>query len=216
MDAFTAGRYRLMRSLIAETPTAGKILVDLGAGPTPITAPFECRLPVRLDILLHTQPTVICDFLTHIPLADRSVDGVVAGEILEHVSYSRLFVGEIARVLRPGGWLVLSVPNIVSLKYRVSFLLGRIPALAAKADYTYPVDSSTNPRGHIRDYSFAEVRRVLGDQGAAGGRRAQPGHLLAWAAAGARRSAASDFFRQRNRQGCSRECRRRLKDAARW
>ncbi|MEP7356175.1 MAG: methyltransferase domain-containing protein [Anaerolineales bacterium] len=165
MDQFTAARYRLMRSLIAETPTAGKILVDLGAGPSPITAPFDCRLQILLDILSHTRPTVLCDFLEHIPLADESVDGVVAGEILEHVSRSRQFVREIARVLRPGGWLVLSVPNIVSLKYRLSFLLGRIPAHAAKADYTYPPSYNTNPRGHIRDYSFAEVRRVLGDQG---------------------------------------------------
>jgi SAM-dependent methyltransferase len=165
MDQFTAGRYRLMRGLIGETPVDGKILVDLGAGPNPITAPFDCRLQIRLDILPHTRPSILCDFLEHIPLADQSVDGVVAGEILEHVSRSRLFLREIARVLRPGGWLVLSVPNIVSLKYRLSFLLGRIPALAAKADYTYPVSSNTNPRGHIRDYSFAEVRRVLADHG---------------------------------------------------
>lgn len=41
-----------------------------------------------------------------LPIADGSVDVVVAGEILEHVREPRLLVAEAARVLRPGGTFV--------------------------------------------------------------------------------------------------------------
>ena len=59
----------------------------------------------------------------------------------------------------------MSVPNIVSLKYRFAFLIGRIPAHAAKADYTYALDSSTAQWGHVRDYSFREISGLLNDHG---------------------------------------------------
>ena len=64
------------------------------------------------------------------------------GRILEHITESRHFV-EIRRVLSNG--YDLSVPNIVPLKYRVAFLLGKIPAMAAKADYTYAKKPSQTP-----------------------------------------------------------------------
>jgi len=41
-----------------------------------------------------------------LPVADASVDVVVAGEIFEHVVDLEAVVGEVARVLRPGGVLV--------------------------------------------------------------------------------------------------------------
>lgn len=165
MDEFTAARYRVMRMLISECSAPDKLVLDLGAGRDPISKSTECRQRILMDIVIATQPTVVCDFLASIPLADSSVDLVVAGEILEHISESRRFLAQIRRVLRNKGYLVLSVPNIVSLKYRLAFLLGRIPALAAKADYTYAPDKPAFPRGHIRDYSFSEVRQVLADQG---------------------------------------------------
>jgi hypothetical protein len=51
----------------------------------------------------------------------------------------------------------LSVPNICSLKYRFAFLIGKIPAHAAKADMFYKHDR----RGHIRDYNFKEIEILL-------------------------------------------------------
>jgi SAM-dependent methyltransferase len=48
--------------------------------------------------------------LTALPFEDESFDGVVLGEVLEHVQEDREALGEVARVLRPGGVLALSVP----------------------------------------------------------------------------------------------------------
>ena len=51
---------------------------------------------------------------SHLPLDDRSVDVVVSNHVLEHVgsrSEQRVYLDEIYRVLRPGGWVYLAVPN---------------------------------------------------------------------------------------------------------
>ncbi len=162
-DQFTAGRYRVMRELLSQATMPDMTVLDLGAGRDAISSQAICRLHVLLDIDATTEPSVVCNFSYSLPLRDDSVDIVVAGEILEHMTESRRFLQEIRRVLRPKGAIILSVPNIVSLKYRLAFALGRIPALAARADYTYLPDNPAYPRGHIRDYSFREVRRVLAD-----------------------------------------------------
>lgn len=46
-----------------------------------------------------------------LPFAGAAFDAVVALDVLEHVSDEARMVAEIARVLRPGGLLVLSVPH---------------------------------------------------------------------------------------------------------
>jgi ubiquinone/menaquinone biosynthesis C-methylase UbiE len=46
-----------------------------------------------------------------IPLGSGAVDAVVSFETIEHVGHPDLFLQECARVLRPGGLLVISTPN---------------------------------------------------------------------------------------------------------
>jgi 2-polyprenyl-3-methyl-5-hydroxy-6-metoxy-1,4-benzoquinol methylase len=58
---------------------------------------------------------------------DHSFDVVVAAELLEHLRRPRQLVEEAARVLRPGGTIVGSVPNSFRLKNRLVFLRGRPP-----------------------------------------------------------------------------------------
>jgi len=59
--------------------------------------------------------------------ADGSFDVVVACAVLEHVLDPFLLLDEIARVCRPGGCTVVTVPNICYLKNVKDLLLGRVP-----------------------------------------------------------------------------------------
>jgi SAM-dependent methyltransferase len=54
-------------------------------------------------------PVVTAD-AHHLPFADSSFDGVTCGEVLEHLDDDARAAAEIARVLRPGGLLVATVP----------------------------------------------------------------------------------------------------------
>ena len=81
-----------------------------------------------------------------LPFEDASFDVVVAGELLEHVRDPQRLAGEAARLLRPGGTFVGSVPNAFRLKNRLRFLLGRKPE-----------DDPT----HLHMFSPADVRALL-------------------------------------------------------
>lgn len=67
------------------------------------------------------------DVEERLPFEDGSFDAVVAGELLEHLRFPDALVGEIRRVLRPGGVLAGSVPNAFRVQSRLRFLAGRPP-----------------------------------------------------------------------------------------
>lgn len=69
--------------------------------------------------------TMYADLNVPLPLEDDSFDVAVAGEVLEHVMFPPNTVSEIARVLRPEGTLLGSVPNGYRFQNRRRFLLGR-------------------------------------------------------------------------------------------
>ncbi len=56
-----------------------------------------------------------------------SVDLVLALEIVEHLFDTDHFLAEINRVLKPGGHLILSTPNLASLTNRLRLLFGGYP-----------------------------------------------------------------------------------------
>ena len=67
------------------------------------------------------------ELLARLPFPSESVDVVLAAEIIEHIVDTQGFVAEIARVLRPGGTVLFSTPNILWWKYRSTSCSGAIP-----------------------------------------------------------------------------------------
>ena len=89
------------------------------------------------------------DLNTRINFADNTFDFIIAGEIIEHLYDTDLFVDELRRILRPGGILILTTPNVVSLGRRIHAVLGN--GAFMEASLTYPLDPK--PAGHIRFFS---------------------------------------------------------------
>ena len=61
------------------------------------------------------------------PLSDASFDAVSCLAVLEHLIDPHFVARELTRVLRPSGLLVVEVPNIAYLKYRLLLLSGVFP-----------------------------------------------------------------------------------------
>lgn len=88
--------------------------------------------------------TVNADAL-RLPFPDGSFDRVIAAEVLEHLTADESALGEIARVLAPGGLLAVTVPRW--WPERVCWLL---------SETYHNVDG-----GHVRIYRRAQLRRAL-------------------------------------------------------
>jgi SAM-dependent methyltransferase len=114
----------------------GRRVLDLGCRSGAFTRHFlDGNEVVGLDVdrialekaaELGIEP-VVANVEEPLPFDDASFDAVVAGELFEHLRFPEGVVGEVARVLRPGGVLVGSVPNAFRVQSRLRFLRGRPP-----------------------------------------------------------------------------------------
>ncbi len=92
-----------------------------------------------------------------LPLGDASVDMVLSDFTFEHIPDPALFAAEIARILRPGGWLCARTPNkwgYVSLGARIvpERLHGRLLARlqpGRKAEDIFPTHYLLNTRAAL-------------------------------------------------------------------
>ncbi|MCK9894385.1 class I SAM-dependent methyltransferase [Frankia sp. AgB32] len=80
-----------------------------------------------------------------LPFADATFDRVIAAEILEHLPADTAAMAEIARVVRPGGWVAVTVPN-------------RLPEQLC---WSLSTAYHTVEGGHVRIYRKPELRERL-------------------------------------------------------
>lgn len=67
-------------------------------------------------------PCVQADASKSLPFSDESFEAVISIEVMEHICDHEAFFEHASRVLKPGGKLFISTPNILSLKSRIRFL----------------------------------------------------------------------------------------------
>ncbi len=89
-----------------------------------------------------------------LPFPDSCFDGVLFTEVLEHLLYDpKMLVHEIHRVLKPGGGVVVSTPNVVRIENRLKALLGR-NTYPRVEDFYYAADLY---KRHNREYTLREL-----------------------------------------------------------
>jgi 2-polyprenyl-3-methyl-5-hydroxy-6-metoxy-1,4-benzoquinol methylase len=96
------------------------------------------------------------DFMTENFFKNTKFDVVVAGEIIEHVFDTDDFLQRIKHLLKPGGIVIVTTPNVASLPRRILLLLGINPSLENRTI----LDKSA---GHIRYFTFKDIEKLFAD-----------------------------------------------------
>ena len=143
---FGAGTGSLAARLAAEPAVASVTAADLAAHAAVSPADADAGRKIRW---------LTTDLNAPLPLADSSFDLIVAVEIIEHLENPRATAREWRRLLRPGGTLVMSTPNVESIRSVLSLL-----ARGHHAAFT-----GTSYPAHITPLTGTDVRRVLAEAG---------------------------------------------------
>jgi len=101
------------------------------------------------------------DLSQSLPWADRFFDAALSVEGIEHLENRHAYLRELARVLRPGGTLVLTTPNIVSLRSRVRFRGSGF----FNQDPRPLCEAARHPLHHIGLMTFPDLRYALHTSG---------------------------------------------------
>lgn len=137
-DAKITWEYDRLLGFAGIQPRPGLRVADLGCGAGPGLRYFAARgvAAIGLDIapaglraaraLLPGSRLVCADLGAGLPLRSASLDLVILREVIEHVVDVASLLAECRRVLRPGGWLVLTTPNRWDARRPVYRLAGRI------------------------------------------------------------------------------------------
>jgi 2-polyprenyl-3-methyl-5-hydroxy-6-metoxy-1,4-benzoquinol methylase len=171
-------RFELRLGHLLAHLAAGERVLDLGCGEgafagelaangARVTGADVAQEPLRRARSRHPQLEFV-HVGGELPFAQEEFDLVWLGEVLEHVQDCLGLLGEVRRVLRPGGQLVCSTPDHGPLR-RAAF------ALSARA-----FERHFDPRSdHVRFFTARSLDSLLADGGLRERRiRARSGILL--------------------------------------
>lgn len=97
-----------------------------------------------------------------LPFTDNTYDLVICSEVIEHLPNSpKPLLEDIHRILRKGGWLILTTPNYVSLVRRIKTLFGYSSEDPIDQYYSIDYPFEIVYRGHNREYTRDEVKYML-------------------------------------------------------
>ncbi|MCO7222439.1 class I SAM-dependent methyltransferase [Klenkia sp. PcliD-1-E] len=128
---------------------AAVVALDRGGDEVATTQEWLGAIAAAGEAPVGASATAVRGDLLHLPVPDASVDRVIASEVLEHVPDDLTAFTEIARVLKPGGRVAVTVPRY-----------GPERVCWALSDAYH-----ANEGGHIRIYREAEVRSRLAQVG---------------------------------------------------
>lgn len=124
------GHARLLALALEGAP--GDVGCSSGYLARPLAASGARVVGLEVDAAAAAEARRICEQVLvgdvesmELPFAPASFDVVVCGDVLEHLRDPGATLARLRPVLRPGGRLVLSTPNVANWAMRLSLLVGR-------------------------------------------------------------------------------------------
>jgi glycosyltransferase involved in cell wall biosynthesis/predicted SAM-dependent methyltransferase len=133
-------------------------VVDVGCGASRILEALPGAIGLDFDPrkLRYRRPLgnpLVCARIEQLPIASASCDQVICSQLIEHVPEDPRIFSELARVLKPGGSLILGTPDYARWQWRlVEWIYARVLP-GAYADQ------------HITHYTFDSLSRILDAHG---------------------------------------------------
>ncbi|MCG6157943.1 class I SAM-dependent methyltransferase [Rubinisphaera margarita] len=143
---------------------AGQHILDLPAGNGKLTAALRDlgHTVTPADINLQKSDFVYADMTKRLPFDDETFDGAICLEGIEHVLNPFLLLGELIRVSKVGGHVVVSTPNIMNMWSRLQFLFtGTFYQFHPAQLHDYEPEEAVD-RFHISPMSY-HTMRYLGE-----------------------------------------------------
>ena len=153
--------YEAVATVVEEHHKSGGHLLDVGCGQGslwPYLAPhfdtYSGADVVRYDEFPSHAAFHSIDLDSGgIPLPAGSFDVTCGVETIEHVENPRAFMRELVRLTKPGGWVVISTPNSLSLLSKATLLVSN--EFNAFRDGSYPA--------HITALLEVDLRRIAAE-----------------------------------------------------
>ncbi len=123
--------YQMVSKILSQRHSKGGILVDIGCGEGNLWK-FVCKYfeqYIGVDCVDYKNfdyknEFVLCDLdAEKIQLADNCADVVISIETIEHLENPRFFVRELTRLAKPGGLIIITTPNQLSLLSKLTLLM---------------------------------------------------------------------------------------------
>jgi len=117
-----------VRAYLSALPRETRVL-DAGCGEGVLVDEFKSQLSIVGVDPNYSSESVTKGSLAALPYEAVSFDRALCLDVLEHLTFSEQVpaLAELFRVVRPGGELLVSVPNLAHLQSRVHFMLrGRL------------------------------------------------------------------------------------------
>jgi len=140
-------------------------LLDIGAGEGAMSAAAK-EMGFTVAACDH-QPGIFkapgiecspCNLDGGLPFPEASFDHAVCIETVEHLRDRYAFLAECARVIRPGGTLVVTTPNILNMASRFKYLFsGFFPLFSRPVNEFEPDPTHT----HINPVTYYHLRHAL-------------------------------------------------------
>lgn len=104
---------------------------------------------------------------TRLPYDDQEFDYIVCVEGLEHIENPSNAISEFSRLLKPGGQLIVSVPNIMNIEERLKWLFNGYTShfkplsSEARAEIARQFPGMEEVALHVNPIGYSEVRYLL-------------------------------------------------------
>lgn len=123
--------YQMVARIIAQGHSQGGVLVDVGCGQGKLYSlvnngfnRYLCVDAVRYDDLPIQIEFIPFDLdIGKVPLPEQVADVVCAVEVIEHLENPRALMRELVRLTKPGGLVIVTTPNNLSLLSKLTLIL---------------------------------------------------------------------------------------------